>query len=56
MDGLIKQINTFIDVHINSGGYVKVMEGMRNTVINAVQGLTLGSNVGTMTVRVRFFR
>lgn len=53
MDGLIKKINKFLDVLINSGGYVKVLEGLRNTVIIAVLGLIIGIIIGTIIATVR---
>ncbi len=53
MDGLIKKINKFLDVLINSGGYVKVLEGLRNTVIIAVLGLIIGIVIGTIIATVR---
>lgn len=53
MDGLIKKINNFLDVLINSGGYVKVLEGLRNTVIIAVLGLIIGIIIGTIIATVR---
>lgn len=53
MDGFIKKINKFLDVLINSGGYVKVLEGLRNTVIIAVLGLVIGIIIGTIIATVR---
>ena len=53
MDGFIKKINKFLDVLINSGGYVKVLEGLRNTVIIAVLGLIIGIVIGTIIATVR---
>lgn len=53
MDGFIKKINKFLDVLINSGGYVKVLEGLRNTVIIAVLGLIIGIIIGTIIATVR---
>ena len=53
MDRLIKKITKFLDVLINSGGYVKVLEGLRNTVIIAVLGLIIGIVIGTIIATVR---
>ena len=53
MDGFIKKINKFLDVLINSGGYVKVLEGLSNTVIIAVLGLIIGIVIGTIIATVR---
>lgn len=53
MDGFIKKIDKFLDVLINSGGYVKVLEGLRNTVIIAVLGLIIGIVIGTIIATVR---
>ena len=53
MDGFIKKINKFLDVLINSGGFVKVLEGLRNTVIIAVLGLIIGIIIGTIIATVR---
>ena len=38
----IKELNKFLDTLVNSGGYVKVLEGLRNTVIISVIGLVIG--------------
>ena len=53
MDGFIKKIDKFLDVLINSGGYVKVLDGLRNTVIIAVLGLIIGIVIGTIIATVR---
>ena len=49
----IKALNKFLDTLINSNGYLKVLEGLRNTAIIAVTGLIIGIIIGTLIATVR---
>lgn len=49
----IKALNKFLDTLINSNGYLKVLEGLRNTAIIAVSGLIIGIIIGTLIATVR---
>ncbi len=53
MGNFDQKINKFIDIFISQNGYVKVMEGLRNTPIIAVMGLLIGILVGTLIATVR---
>lgn len=48
-----QRIDRFYDVFINAKGYVKVLEGLLNTVIIAVCGLLIGILIGTLIATVR---
>ena len=41
------KIDKFIEIFINNRGYVKVLEGLKNTLIIAVIGLVIGVVIGT---------
>jgi len=43
----------FVDVFINQNGYVKVVEGLQNTLTIAVLGLLIGTLIGTLIATVR---
>ena len=43
----------FVDVFINQNGYVKVVEGLQNTLTIAVLGLLIGILIGTLIATVR---
>ncbi len=43
----------FVDVFINQNGYVKVLEGLQNTLTIAVLGLLIGILIGTVIATVR---
>ncbi len=49
----IKPLNKFLDTLINENGYLKVIEGLRNTAIIAVIGLVIGIIIGTLIATVR---
>ncbi len=48
-----KKIERFIDIFINENGYVKVLEGLQNTLLIAVLGLIIGIVIGTVIAIVR---
>jgi len=43
----------FVDIFINQNGYVKVLEGLQNTLTIAVLGLLIGILIGTVIATVR---
>ena len=47
------KINTFIENFITYNGYVKVIEGLKNTLLIAVSGLIIGILIGTLIATVR---
>lgn len=47
------KIDLFLNVFIDKGGYIKVLEGLRNTLIIAVLGLLIGVIIGTLIATVR---
>lgn len=47
------KVEKFIDIFIEQNGYVKVMEGLKNTLIIAVVGLVIGILIGTLIATVR---
>lgn len=53
MGDFSKKISTFVDVFINQNGYVKVLEGLQNTLLIAVLGLIIGIIIGTIIAIVR---
>ena len=52
-DGFSKKVDKFIDIFINQDGYVKVLTGLRNTLLIAVLGLLIGILIGTLIATVR---
>ena len=53
MGNFSKKIDVFIQQFIDYGGYNKVLEGLRNTLIIAVMGLIIGVVIGTLIATVR---
>lgn len=47
------KVEKFIDILVNKGGYVKVLEGLQNTLIIAISGLIIGVIIGTLIATVR---
>lgn len=47
------KINTFLENFIEYNGYVKVIEGLKNTLLIAVSGLIIGIIIGTLIATVR---
>jgi len=48
-----RKIAKFIEIFIEQNGYVKVLEGLQNTLLIAVLGLIFGSLIGTLIATVR---
>lgn len=55
MSSFGKKIDTFIDIFWNNDGYIKVVEGLQNTIIIACIGLAIGIIIGTLIATVRVF-
>ncbi|MBR6642069.1 MAG: amino acid ABC transporter permease [Lachnospiraceae bacterium] len=53
MGDFSKKIDTFLELFINQNGYVKVLEGLQNTLLIAVLGLIIGIVIGTVIAMVR---
>ena len=45
--------NKFIEIFIDQNGYVKVVEGLQNTLLIAITGLIVGIVIGTLIATVR---
>jgi len=48
-----RKVDIFIEIFINKNGYIKVLEGLQNTVKIAVLGLIIGILIGTVIATVR---
>jgi len=53
MGDFSKKLSTFVDVFVNQNGYVKVLEGLQNTLLIAVIGLLIGIAIGTIIAVIR---
>ena len=53
MGGFEKKISRFIEVFWEKNGYVKVVEGLENTLLIAVTGLLVGIVIGTLIATIR---
>lgn len=53
MGNFDKKIDNFINIFINQNGYVRVMEGLQNTLLIAVSGLLIGILIGTLIATAR---
>lgn len=53
MGNFQQKIDKFIDIFIGQNGYVKVVEGLKNTLLIAVVGLIIGILIGTLIATVR---
>ena len=53
MGDISTKIQKFIEIFIDNNGYVKVVEGLKNTVIIAIAGLIIGKIIGTLIATVR---
>ena len=47
------KINKFIVILVNQNGYVKVIEGLENTLKIAILGLVIGIVIGTLIATIR---
>ena len=48
-----RKIEKFIDIFLNQNGYVRVLEGLKNTLLIAVVGLIIGVIIGMLIATVR---
>lgn len=53
MGNFDQKIDKFIEIFIEQNGYVKVIEGLKNTLLIAVLGLIIGILIGTLIATVR---
>lgn len=53
MGNFPQKVDTFIESFIAQNGYVRVLEGLRNTLLIAVCGLLIGILIGTVIATVR---
>lgn len=53
MGNFDRKIENFINIFINQNGYVKVVQGLQNTLLIAVSGLIIGILIGTLIATVR---
>ncbi|MGN1408562.1 MAG: amino acid ABC transporter permease [Eubacteriales bacterium] len=53
MGNFDKKIAKFLEILIDRGGYVKVLEGLKNTLLIAITGLVIGIVIGTLIAAVR---
>ncbi len=53
MGNFDQKVNKFIEIFIEQNGYVKVLEGLKNTLLIAVIGLIIGILIGTLIATVR---
>ncbi len=53
MGSFEKKIAKFIEIFIDQNGYVKVLEGLQNTLVIAIVGLIIGVIIGTLIATVR---
>ena len=48
-----QKVDKFIEIFLNQNGYVKVVQGLQNTLLIAVTGLVIGIVIGTVIATVR---
>lgn len=48
-----QKIDKFIEIFLEQNGYVKVIEGLQNTLLIAVSGLIIGIIIGTLIATLR---
>lgn len=53
MGNFEQKINKFMEIFLEQNGYVKVIEGLQNTLMIAVVGLIVGILIGTLIATVR---
>lgn len=53
MGNFAQKIDKFIEIFISQNGYVRVLEGLKNTLFIAVLGLLIGILIGTLIATVR---
>lgn len=53
MGNFEQKVNKFIEIFFEQNGYVRVLEGLKNTLLIAVIGLIIGIVLGTLIATVR---
>lgn len=53
MDNAQKMINKFMETLIDQNGYLRVIEGLQNTLLIAIAGLIIGIVIGTLIATAR---
>ena len=53
MGNFTLKVENFIEIFFEQNGYIRVLEGLRNTIIIAVLGLIIGILIGTVIATVR---
>ena len=53
MGNFSQKVDKFIEIFLNQNGYVKVVQGLQNTLLIAVCGLIIGILIGTLIATVR---
>ena len=53
MGNFDKKVEKFIEIFLEQNGYVRVVEGLQNTLLIAVTGLLIGIVIGTLIATVR---
>ena len=53
MGNFQQKVDIFLEIFLEQNGYVKVLEGLQNTVTIAVTGLIVGILIGTLIAAVR---
>ena len=53
MGNFSQKVDKFIQIFVEQNGYVRVLEGLKNTLLIAVMGLIIGIIIGTLIATVR---
>ena len=53
MGNFSQKVDKFIEIFVDQNGYVRVVEGLQNTLLIAVCGLIIGILIGTVIATVR---
>ena len=53
MGNFQQKVDIFLEIFLEQNGYVKVLEGLQNTVMIAITGLIVGILIGTLIAAVR---
>ena len=53
MGNFSQKVNKFIEIFLAQDGYVRVLEGLKNTLLIAIIGLVIGIIIGTLIATVR---
>ena len=53
MGNFSQKVDRFVQIFVEQNGYVRVLEGLKNTLIIAVLGLLIGIIIGTLIATVR---